>query len=120
MVGRMISRYRILARLGAGGMAEVYKAEDTKLGRPVALKLLPEALARDPAAFQRLEREARAASSLNHPHICTIHDIDQHEGEHFIAMELLEGQTLKERLQGRPLPTAEVSPWKGRTPVAIW
>ena len=106
--GTTLGPYQLTAPLGAGGMGEVYRARDTRLDREVAVKVLPEHLSASPEARQRFEREARSASSLNHPNICTVHDIGSHEGVDYLVMELLEGETLAQRLERGPLPLEEL------------
>src|SRR5688572_5857199 len=106
MIGELVTHYRIIEKIGQGGMGVVYQAEDTRLGRRVAVKFLSTRLACDAMAIERFQREARATSALNHPHICAIYDVGQYEERPFLVMELLDGQTLRDRIGNRPLPIA--------------
>ena len=108
MIGKLLGHYRILSELGSGGMGVLYKAEDTRLHRPVALKFLPPKFTQDSQELERFRREGRAASALNHPNICTIYGVDEHEGQSFIAMEYLEGKPVKERIAEEPFSTDEI------------
>src|SRR5947207_3239321 len=119
LIGRSVSHYEIVAQLGSGGMGVVYRAEDARLGRAVALKFLPHELSTNEHALERFRREARAASCLNHPNICVIHDIGEEQGRHYIVMELLEGESLEKHLQSRRPALHEMLEWSAQVADAL-
>ena len=126
MIGKSLTHYEITSQIGRGGMGEVYQAKDTKLGRDVAIKVLPEEFARDADRVARFQREAKLLASLNHPNIAAIHGLEETDGTHFLVLELIEGQTLKDRIKTGPIPVEEalklayrwLKPWKQRTRMA--
>ena len=119
MIGTKLAHYEITAHIGSGGMGEVYRATDTKLGRPVAIKILPEKFARDPERVARLDREAKVLASLNHSNIATLHGLEESAGRHFLVMELIEGKTLEQHLTGGGIPVKDAIHWTGLPTASI-